>query len=185
VWTSEAGNDTDRVSDLSYSYASPGSAACAGAPATGADTALRWKSTGNRTGKVTTYCYDRADRLVSATTPGRDTWAYIHEVNGSRTETRKNGAVVQSLTVDRGDQITTAGHVGQRRRGGEGHGLRSGRQSTVTVQCSVVWPWRSVRLTGPDTIMVLQSGVPSGPHPWASRSSHDSAAVLLCNTQPG
>ncbi len=24
VWTSEAGNDTDRVSDLSYSYAAPG-----------------------------------------------------------------------------------------------------------------------------------------------------------------
>ena len=40
----KAGNDTDRVSDLSYSYASPGTAACAGAPATGADTALRWRS---------------------------------------------------------------------------------------------------------------------------------------------
>ena len=109
VWTAKAGNDADRVTDLSYSYASPGTA-CAGAPAAGTDTALRWKQTDHRTGAVTTYCYDQANRLVSATTPGGDSWAYAYDGNGNRTETRKNGAVVQTLAVNPGDQITTTGY---------------------------------------------------------------------------
>ena len=85
VWTAKAGNDTDRVTDLTYSYASPGGTVCPGAPAAGADTGLRWKQTDNRTGKVTTYCYDQANRLVSATTPGGDAWAYLtHERSRSQ-----------------------------------------------------------------------------------------------------
>ncbi len=111
VWTSRAGNDADRVSDLSYSYASPGPAACADAPATGADTDLRWKQTDNRTGKVTTYCYDRANRLVAATTPGGDSFTYTYDTGGNRTQATKNGTVVQTLTVNPGDQITTAGYA--------------------------------------------------------------------------
>jgi RHS repeat-associated protein len=110
VWTAKAGSDADRVTDLSYSYASPGPTACANAPAAGVDTSLRWKQTDNRTGRVTTYCYDKANRLVSATTPGGDTWAYTYDGNGNRTQTRKNGAVVQTLTANTGDQITTAGY---------------------------------------------------------------------------
>lgn len=110
VWTSRAGNDNDRVSDLTYSYASPGSAACANAPASGTATSLRWAMTDNRTGKVTNYCYDRAGRLLTATTAGGETWAYTYDGNGNRTQTRKNGAVVQTLAVNTADQLTTTGY---------------------------------------------------------------------------
>ncbi|SMO84560.1 RHS repeat-associated core domain-containing protein [Geodermatophilus aquaeductus] len=110
TWTAQAGNDTDRVTDLSYTYASPGPAACPNAPATGTDTGLRWTQTDHRTGKVTSYCYDRANRLISATTSGADSWTYTYDGNGNRTQTTKNGAVVQSLDVNPGDQITGNGY---------------------------------------------------------------------------
>ena len=111
VWTARAGNDADRVSDWSYSYASPGPDSCASAPAAGTDTALRWAQTDQRSGAVTTYCYDQANRLISATTPGGDAWAYTYDGNGNRTKTVKNGTVVQTLTVNSADQITSSGYA--------------------------------------------------------------------------
>ena len=73
VWTARASNDATRVSDLSYSYASPGNGSCATAPpTTGADSGLRWSQTNHLTGATTTYCYDQANRLTAASTPGGD-----------------------------------------------------------------------------------------------------------------
>lgn len=117
TWTSTASptsgtaNDNTRVSDLSYSYAAPASGACATAPPAGQDTSMRWTQTDNRTGRVTTYCYDPANRLVSASTPGGDSWAYDYDGNGNRTQTTKNGTVVQTLTVNTADQVTTTGYT--------------------------------------------------------------------------
>ena len=110
TWTSRAGNDGDRVSDLSYSYTSPGTDACATAPPAGMVTSLRWTQTDHRTGATTTYCYDMANRLTAATTPGGDSWTYSYDGNGNRTQTTKNGAVVQNLTVNAADQITNNGY---------------------------------------------------------------------------
>lgn len=110
TWTAQNSNDATRVDDLTYSYASPGSGVCAGAPATNADTALRWKQTDNLTGLVTTYCYDASNRLTTATTPGGDAWVYTYNANGDRTQTTKNGTVVQGLAFNNADQITTTGY---------------------------------------------------------------------------
>ncbi|RZU33972.1 RHS repeat-associated protein [Blastococcus saxobsidens] len=110
VWTARAGNDADRVTDFTYSYASPGTSVCAGAPAAGTDTGIRWTQTDNRTGAQTAYCYDTANRLISASTPGADTWAYSYDVNGNRTQAVKNGTVVQTLSVNAADQITSTGY---------------------------------------------------------------------------
>jgi len=101
------------VSDLSYSYAAPAAGTCATAPPAGQDTSMRWTQTDNRTGRVTTYCYDPANRLVSSSTPGGDSWEYDYDGNGNgnRTQTTKNGTVVQTLTVNTADQVTTAGYT--------------------------------------------------------------------------
>jgi RHS repeat-associated protein len=110
TWTSRAGNDGDRVSDLSYTYTSPGTDACATAPPAGKVTSLRWTQTDHRTGATTAYCYDMANRLTAATTPGGDSWTYSYDGNGNRTQTTKNGTVVQQLTVNAADQITNNGY---------------------------------------------------------------------------
>ncbi len=111
VWTARASDDTLRVSDLSYSYASTGTASCATAPAAGVDTALKWSQTDHLTGRTTSYCYDDANRLLSAVTPSGDSWTYTYDINGNRTQTVKNGAVVQTQTVNNADQLTNAGYT--------------------------------------------------------------------------
>ncbi len=110
TWTSKAGNDNDRVTDLSYTYTSPGAGACTTAPPEAQVTSMRWTQTDHRTSKTTAYCYDKANRLTSATTTGGDNWAYTYDGNGNRTQTVKNGAVVQTLTVNAADQITNGGY---------------------------------------------------------------------------
>ncbi|WP_409332947.1 RHS repeat domain-containing protein [Trujillonella humicola] len=110
TWTARASNDATRVSDISYSYASPGPAVCPGAPPVDTDTSLRWRQTDHLTARTTTYCYDPANRLTSATTPGGDTWVYTYNTNGDRTSTTLNGTVVQSLAFNNADQITTGGY---------------------------------------------------------------------------
>ncbi|WP_158544489.1 RHS repeat domain-containing protein [Blastococcus sp. TBT05-19] len=110
TWTARAGNDGDRVADLSYDYISPGAGACTTAPPAGLVTSLRWAQTDHRTGATTSYCYDRANRLTAATTPGGDDWRYSYDKNGNRTQTTKNGAVVHGVTVNAADQITSSGY---------------------------------------------------------------------------
>jgi RHS repeat-associated protein len=109
VWSSRASNDADRVSDLSYSYTSPGTGSCATAPPANTPTSLRWAQTDNVTGVTTSYCYDHANRLTKVTTPGGDTWEYTYDDNGNREQTTKNGTVVQNQTVNVADQITDPG----------------------------------------------------------------------------
>jgi RHS repeat-associated protein len=110
VWSARSSNDADRVSDLSYSYAAPGTGSCASAPPVGQDTALRWAQTDNRTGVTTSFCYDAANRLVSANTPGGDSWTYTYDSDGNRTQTTKNGTAVQTQTVNTADQLTDPGY---------------------------------------------------------------------------
>ncbi len=112
VWTARASNDATRVSDLSYDYTSPGSGACVTAlqPA-GTKTALRWAQTDHIAGTTTSYCYDGGNRLTRASTSGGDTWAYSYDANGNRTETRKNGTVVQTQTVNSANQLTGTGYT--------------------------------------------------------------------------
>lgn len=111
VWSARASNDATRVSDLSYSYASPGPAACANAPTLGADTGIRWAQTDNITGLVSSYCYDKGNRLLSATTPGGDNYAYTYDVNGNLTQSVKNGATVFAVTVNSANQISSTGYT--------------------------------------------------------------------------
>ena len=108
VWTSQNSSDSSRASDLSYSYAAPGSSVCAtSAPASGADTGLRWSQTDNITGAVTSYCYDQANRLTTASTSGGDSWEYTYDSDGNRLTATKNGTVVQSFgSFNSADQIT-------------------------------------------------------------------------------
>ncbi|WP_299952993.1 RHS repeat-associated core domain-containing protein [uncultured Modestobacter sp.] len=116
VWTSTSNpwsgtsNDATRPSDLSYTYASNGTA-CSGGQPEGTDTALRQSMTDHTTGLTTTYCYDTANRLTSATTPGGDTFTYSYDVNGNRTQQTKNGAVVDTQTVNAADQLTMTGYA--------------------------------------------------------------------------
>ncbi|MQA36026.1 RHS repeat-associated core domain-containing protein [Modestobacter roseus] len=98
------------VSDLSYSYTSTGTACSSGQPA-GTATALRQSMTDHTTGQTTTYCYDTANRLTSATTPGGDSFTYTYDANGNRTQQTKNGAVVDTQTVNSADQLTTTGYT--------------------------------------------------------------------------
>jgi RHS repeat-associated protein len=111
IWTAQNSNDTARVSDLSYSYASPGTGSCPTAPPAGTDTSLRWSQTDNLTGKVTSYCYDHSNRLLSAATAGGDSYSYSYDADGNRTQVTKNGTTVQSLTFNPADVITTAGYT--------------------------------------------------------------------------
>lgn len=122
VWTAKASNDADRVSDLTYDYASPGSSAdtaaggCATAPAAGTVTDLRWAMTDNVTGQTTAYCYDTQNRLVSAVAPTVGATAavdfhYTYDANGNRLELRENGQVTQTQTVNAADQLTMAGYT--------------------------------------------------------------------------
>jgi RHS repeat-associated protein len=111
VWSARASDDNDRVSDLSYSYASPGTGSgCATAPAAAQDTSLRWAQTNNLTGVTTSYCYDTANRLVSVTTPGGDSWSYGYDANGNRTQTVKNGVEVQSPDFNAAGQLIDPGY---------------------------------------------------------------------------
>ncbi|WP_091933612.1 RHS repeat-associated core domain-containing protein, partial [Blastococcus sp. DSM 46786] len=110
ITTGQSSDDANRVSDLSYSYAALGAGACPSGPAAGTDTALRHQQTDHLTGLVTSYCYDTANRLTSATTPGGDSWTYSYDANGNRTQTTKNGAVVQTQTVNAADQLTGTGN---------------------------------------------------------------------------
>jgi len=109
IYTAQASNENNRASDLSYSYASNGTACSGGKPA-GTITDLRQKMTDHVTGKVTTYCYDKANRLVSATTPGGDSFTYTYDANGNRLEQKKNGQVVQTQTVNSADQLNMTGY---------------------------------------------------------------------------
>lgn len=116
VWTSELvpngySSTETRISDLTYSYASPGTGSCPTAPSAGADTGLRWSQTDNLSGKTTSYCYDHSNRLTAASTPGGDTYAYSYDADGNRTKTTKNGAVVQTMTFKAGDVVTTPGYT--------------------------------------------------------------------------
>jgi RHS repeat-associated protein len=111
VWTARASNDATRVSDLSYSYASPGTGGCSTAPAAGQDTSLRWKQTDNVSGQVTTYCYDQANRLTAAATSGGDSYAYTYDVDGNRTQAKKNGSVVQTRSFNNADQLSSTGYA--------------------------------------------------------------------------
>ena len=101
----------DPDTDLSYSYASPGTGSCATAPAAGADTSLRWSQTDNLAGKTTSYCYDHSNRLTAASTAGGDSYAYTYDVDGNRTKVTKNGAVTQTMTFKTGDVVSTAGYT--------------------------------------------------------------------------
>lgn len=129
VWTARASADATQVSDLSYSYASPGTNGCATAPPAGQDTSLRWKKTDNVTGQVTTYCYDTSNRLTAASTPGGDSWVYAYDMNGNRTRTTKNGIVVQNQTVNNADQLTGAA-AGYKY---DANGNQTGAPSAVTM----------------------------------------------------
>ncbi|MGH2217606.1 RHS repeat domain-containing protein, partial [Enterococcus faecalis] len=61
--------------------------------------------------QTTSYCYDDANRLTAATTPGGDSWTYTYDINGNRTQTVKNGVVVQTQTVNNADQLTDTGYT--------------------------------------------------------------------------
>jgi RHS repeat-associated protein len=118
VWTAKASNNNDRVSDLTYVYASPGSstAGCTTAPPVNTVTDLRWSMTDNVTGQVTAYCYDRQNRLVSAVaaaagaTPAVD-FRYTYDANGNRTQLTENGTVTEALTHNSADEITSTGYT--------------------------------------------------------------------------
>ena len=110
VYTARASNDADRASDFSYRYASNGTACSSGLPE-GTETSLRQSMTDHTTGLTTTYCYDTANRLTSASTPGGDSFTYAYDVNGNRTQQTKNGAVVDTQTVNAADQLTNTGYA--------------------------------------------------------------------------
>lgn len=121
VWTAKANNNNDRVSDLTYNYASPGTGdtaagGCATAPDAGTVTDLRWSMTDNVTGQTTAYCYDTQNRLVSAVAPAAGATAavdfrYTYDANGNRLELNENGTVTETQTVNNADQLTTAGYT--------------------------------------------------------------------------
>ena len=107
LYTARNSDDTARVSDLEYSYTSPGpTASCASASVAG-DTGLRWSKTDHVAGNTTSYCYE-ANRLTRAATSGGDTWTYTYDVNGNRKTVAKNGTTVQNFTnaFNPGDQLS-------------------------------------------------------------------------------
>jgi RHS repeat-associated protein len=111
VWTSRNSSNTTLVSDLSYSYTAPSTSACStvGVPA-GTDTGLRWSQTDNIAGVTTSYCYDQANHLTKATTPGGDAWVYTYDASGNRTKVTKNGTTVQTMTYNSANQVSTSGY---------------------------------------------------------------------------
>lgn len=122
VWTAKASNNNDRVSDLTYNYASPGpstntaTGGCATAPPANTVTDLRWSMTDNVTGQTTAYCYDTQNRLISAVAPAAGTavavdFRYTYDANGNRTQLTENGTVTEALTHNNADQITTSGYT--------------------------------------------------------------------------
>lgn len=66
IWSARASDDNDRGVGLSYSYASPGTGACATAPPAGQDTGLRWSQTDNRTRFLVAGSFSTATTTVKA-----------------------------------------------------------------------------------------------------------------------
>lgn len=100
--TTRASSDADanRISQLSYAYTVPTNSPCSGAMA-GRPTDIRHAVTDVVAAKMTSYCYDSAGRLTSATTPGGPAYAYGYDANTNRTSGPEG-----AHTVNSGDQLT-------------------------------------------------------------------------------
>lgn len=91
-------------SDLPYAYTVPSGTTCAGAIAN-RPTSVRHAVTDALTTKTTSYCYDDAGRLTSATTSsGGPTYAYGFDANTNRTSGPEGGHAVNAR-----DQLTGTG----------------------------------------------------------------------------
>jgi YD repeat-containing protein len=58
--------------------------------------------------RATTYTYDGLNRLVSAAENPGDAYAYAYDLAGNRTESRRNGVLVQSSQYDAANQVCIA-----------------------------------------------------------------------------
>lgn len=109
-----AGNPVT-VSDISYCH-NTGTAAPTCSSGTGGDRSkLQWQLD-NKTGQSTTYGYDTAGRLTSATQAGGTsptTWTYTYDARGNRLTANTTGASTssQTLTFNAANQVTTTGHT--------------------------------------------------------------------------
>jgi RHS repeat-associated protein len=90
------------LSDLSYSYSGP--TACPGGPAGMTD--KRQSVTDHLAGTTTTWCYDQAGRLASASTGGGPSYAYTYSLSGDRTS--DNGG---SYSLNSAGQLTGPGYA--------------------------------------------------------------------------
>jgi RHS repeat-associated protein len=97
--TTSFGRDTlNRLASIDYS--NPGTA----------DVAYGYDANGNRTSMTdgtgsTSYSYDEADRLMSATSPGPKTVSYRYDVDGNRTKVIYPDATAVTYTWNKGRQM--------------------------------------------------------------------------------
>jgi RHS repeat-associated protein len=163
MWTARASNNNTRVSDLTYSYAAPGTGWCAFSPPAGQDTSLRWRITDNLTSNTTTNCYDKANRLLRSSSPAGDTWVYTYDASGNRTKVTKNGVVQQQPMFNSANQISSTGY------GYDGAGNLTASPGSVTLSYN-----GSDQLTG-------RSGGASGSYTYAGSDQKE----LISQTVPG
>lgn len=113
--TVNSGGAPVTVSDISYCY-NTGTAAPTCSTGTGGDRSkLQWQLD-NKTGQSTTYGYDGAGRLTSATQAGGTnptTWTYTYDARGNRLSASATGGTTssQTLTFNAANQVTTAGYT--------------------------------------------------------------------------
>ena len=101
--TTRASSDATVVDNLGYTYTDPTPNACVGETA-GQATGMRQTAADLVAGQTTTYCYDAAGELTSATTTGGATYTYSYDADGNRTADA-NG----THSYNSADQLTDAG----------------------------------------------------------------------------
>ena len=113
--TVNSGGAPVTISDISYCYNTGTAAPTCGAATSGDRSKLQWQLD-NKTGQSTTYGYDGAGRLTSATQAGGTnptTWTYTYDARGNRLTANTTGGSTssQTLTFNAGNQVTTTGHT--------------------------------------------------------------------------
>ncbi len=99
------------VFDTSYCYSPFVTGVSCPTSSASTDTALLQYSTNNLNGTVSTYSYDKANRLTGATNVAGHNWGYSYDADGNRTSVTTDGATTQSLAYNSANQISSPGYA--------------------------------------------------------------------------
>jgi RHS repeat-associated protein len=110
TWTSRASNDATKTFDTGFCYsAHVAGQSCPSASATTDTSLIKW-STNNLNAALSLYSYDTSNRLTAVSNLGGHDYAYTYDKTGNRLTAKVDGATVQTLTYNTGNQISNTGY---------------------------------------------------------------------------